>query len=241
MIRRWLGIPIAIAVVVVAATLLVVEKHRPNAHRTAASRLPITHSQKRPSSHLPTATAPSPIRMPHPLEVKVADKYAALLETLTPDMRAQLSDLLANREVVDQTNLSEAAHWERQISLLLREDDYALYEQLRESQLEQARLQAFADQLLPISPLTSRQQHELLLAKLQHTRQVQALELQLDAPRADLSAMESGYARDIAAQGIGHHNRTFLEDVRWVLTEQQRLALERIETDELAKRLRESD
>jgi hypothetical protein len=167
-------------------------------------------------------------------------KYNALLEVLHVAAREKLQQALLARESVNPRDIYEIATYEREISKLLSQDEYALYERLRESEPERAHLERFAQQLAATSPLTGAQERELLVAKLKHKYEVQALELQAN-DRSDLSAMERGYARDIAVRGIDHYTKMFLDDVRVVLTEQQWLALEAFEKASAAHRWRDTE
>jgi hypothetical protein len=146
--------------------------------------------------------------------------------------QARLLKILAAKENLQPENLVQISALDRELSLLLSENDYALYEQLRESDREQSHVHAFAKEVLGTSPLTPQQQDELLLARLKHQRELQALDLQLTADRPDLAPMEASYVRDVATQGIRHYAQAFLADARSILTDQQWLALERFETSE---------
>ncbi len=158
--------------------------------------------------------------------ITIAPKYAALLDQLPPLTASRLRALLAD----------SSARREREISLLLSAEEYSLYEQLRESDAIQAHLQVFANQVQTTSPLHPEQQRALLLAKLNHSTAAQLLVLDPELDRANIPAMERAYARDLAAAGIDHHQRAFLDEVRPLLTAAQwseLLEFERVSIDDL--------
>ena len=168
---------------------------------------------------------------PSPSTTAVPQKYAALLDQLPPMTASQLQALLQP----DTSDLAQLTAREREISLLLSADEYSLYEQLRESADIQTHLQTFADQIQSTHPLHPQQQRALLLAKLNHSAAAQMLTLDPQSAHPDMPAMEHTYARDVAVQGIDHHQRAFLEEVRPALTHEQWLALAEFERAALLK------
>ncbi|GFE80497.1 hypothetical protein GCM10011487_24970 [Steroidobacter agaridevorans] len=158
--------------------------------------------------------------------------YAVLLDQLPPVTVSRLQTLLADSEQV--TDLALLAAREREISLLLSAEEYSLYEQLRGSDAIQAHLQAFANQVETTSPLHPEQRRGLLLAKLNHSTAAQLLVLDSELDEANIPAMERAYARDVAAAGIEHHERAFLDEVRPLLTTEQWSALAEFERASLA-------
>jgi hypothetical protein len=166
---------------------------------------------------------------PAALTATVAAKYAALLAMLPRATQMRLLQVLAAQQRTEPTNLVEIAELERQVSVLLSQSDYALYEQLREADDDRSHVQAFTRQVIETTPLTSEQQHDLLLARLKHQRERQTLALQLEDGRPEAPTMESGYARDVAVEAERHYAQTFLEDARSILNAQQWLALEKFE------------
>jgi hypothetical protein len=223
----WIALGIGVAVLMHVAL-----GRDPVARRSATAHSAVV----RPNKHARAELTVGSVRMTtsqSELDEEVARKYAVLFVALAPDARESLHRILVARESPVQDDAAEAAQWERRLSILLRQDEYALYEQLRESTREQAQLQAFARKVLETAPLTPHQQHELLRAKLRHKQQRETLELQVDTPRPDLSIMEDGYARDVALQGVKHYAREFLDETRTVLSEEQWLALEQFEMSAL--------
>ncbi len=144
-------------------------------------------------------------------------------------MQTQVLHALTLRETED-SSIDAAIEIERQLSRLLDAQQYALYERLRDSQSDQAFVQAFARSLDAELALSESQQRGLLLARLEHLYEVQALELQASVPRDDLATMEREYVRDVALQGIAHHRQQFLQAARAVLTSEQWRALEEFVT-----------
>jgi hypothetical protein len=233
-----------IAISVSAAVLMIFAIGRePAAEQgTSAERLALRLTDHQPPELIARVQTEGPMtRQSNELDTKVAIKYEALLAALTPDTRDQLQRILVAREATQDSDVLEVARWERHVSLLLLEDEYVLYEQLREAESERAHLGAFAQQGLATSPLTSEQQHDLLIAKLKYKRQAQALEFQADTPRLDLPAMENGYARDIGLQGVYHYTRAFLDEVRTVLSDEQWRALEHFEKTAFEQRVHRSE
>lgn len=175
----------------------------------AVASLPKVESREEPSS----------------LSAAVSRKYAALLDQLPPLTASRLRTLLGT----ETSDLAELATREREISLLLSSDEYSLYERLRESADIQAHLQRFTEQVQSTCPLHPEQQRALLLAKLNHSATAQLLALDPAAEQTNLPAMERAYARDVALQGVDHHQRAFLAEMRPVLTSPQWLALAEFE------------
>jgi hypothetical protein len=221
----------ALAVCLAAAMFFAIERHDREVERPATTQP--ESLQVEASLHVaprePLAALGVP-RSPHPVAASVAEKYDPLLVTLAAATREQLGELLIGREAAGTVDLYEITNWERRISLLLLEDEYSLYERLRESQRERAQVRAFAQQLLPTSALTPEQQRALLAAKLQHKDAVQTLELHAESAAMKASGMEREYARDIATQGLIHYERTFLDEARAVLSDEQWVALEQFES-----------
>jgi hypothetical protein len=160
-------------------------------------------------------------------------KYDPLLESLPPHTRDSLKQRLIARETADPAKPTELAERERELSLLLDAERYALYERLRESVEEQAYLDAFARELGNVAALTAEQHRNLLLAKLRHKDATQELEWLIES-RVDLEAMERSYATDIATQGVRHYSQLFIGEASSFLTDQQRLALEGFEAKAIA-------
>jgi hypothetical protein len=177
-----------------------------------------------------TSQDAAPITVPEVrFDPRMAAKYDVLLTSLDPTTRTQLQNALVARETEGHESFEKAAKWEREISLLLREDDYVLYELLRESDRERAEIDALARHLSPSAPLNERQRRDLLIAKLANKYEMQALELRTETQRTDISAMEAGYAHDVAAQGVAHYEHAFRDSARSILTEEQWIALSELE------------
>ena len=154
-----------------------------------------------------------------------ADKYAPLLDPLAPYRRQHVLEALASREVVDTADIVALADRERMLSLVLSNDEYALYEQLRESEQEVESVRALARQLEGSAPLSAEQQRALLMAKLEHKAATAALELTLASTTIEHAGMEEIYATDVATAGLIHHQKQFLDAAHSYLDDTQWLAL----------------
>ena len=155
----------------------------------------------------------------------VADKYAPLLDALAPYRRQHVLEALASREIVDVADIVALADRERMLSLVLSNDEYALYEQLRESAQEIESVRALARALEGNAPLSAEQQRVLLMAKLEHKAATAALELTLASTNIEHAAMEEIYASDVATAGLIHHRQQFLDAAHSYLDDTQWLAL----------------
>ena len=162
----------------------------------------------------------------------VVDKYALLLYTLAPHRHPQLVAALTAREAVDPRDLAASSERERELSRLLSNEEYSLYERLRESDAEQAVLRSFALDLDDSGdPLTPDQQHSLLLAKLAYADAIAALELTIAVNDRSDAGMEQRYATDVATVGLAHYRERFMEETRDFLNEAQWTALAAQEKD----------
>lgn len=155
----------------------------------------------------------------------IAEKYALLLDGLDPSMRPRILAMLAARDNVDPLSSTSIADYERELSLALSGEKYALYEQLRESESEQASIRSFAQRLERTSPLSLEQKHSLLLARLRSGNAIASLELQADMIDGESANMEDIYALDIATAGLAYHRQQFLNQARAFLSDEQWAAL----------------
>lgn len=200
------------------------ERHEPDTESSASSQEGAMAAARTNDRTAPETRAMTSARHASDTDVhrQIAEKYDALLARLDNQARKRLQALLAARESSKDPDTLEH---ERLISLLLPEHDYALYERLRESDHARTRLEMLTQGLSETASLSDQQRRDLLVAMLEHDSELQMLELQLDGSDANVPAMESAYRRDIAAQGLDHHHRAFLEAAKSILDANQWEAL----------------
>jgi hypothetical protein len=164
----------------------------------------------------------------------VLTHYSLLFAATAPATHERLKKLLMARESVATDDLITAAHWERELSLLLGDDLYAFCESLRRARAEHDQILAFSTSVPRNEALTGSQLQELLVAKLKYKDARAALELRAELD-AQLPPMERDYANDITEQALIRHRIEYMDAARTALTEQQWLLLQDFEMQSEAR------
>jgi hypothetical protein len=188
---------------------------------------------------------------------RVEKKYRFLLAELrlTPAQLTQLRELLFEQqqlrdmlapigdEDVKQPP-SERAVLERalaaidaRIRALVDPAQFARYENLRESDVEQGHLNEYSGGVSALAPLSPQQERLILDVRLRHKKRFEAGLRDVGLDRASLSVEERLYAHRNIAQALNEYHDNFLADVRPALTEDQYILLSAYETTEFAREL----
>jgi hypothetical protein len=152
-------------------------------------------------------------------------------------------DAAAAKGVAAQQAALEKA--ERQIRSLLNPGDYATYELLKDSDLEQMKLGEYAGGVSNVAPLSAADRRAILKTKLAYKARFEQLLADSGLKRSNLSPTEREYAYSVTARALEDYKRSYLQEVRQYLSnEEQYVLLSNYEntefTAELAK-LRPAD
>jgi hypothetical protein len=257
--------PIAVAVVITLSALLGglwwLQRPEPASRSATASpshpsaAIALTKARAAPASPRPAVVAPASWD-PHLIE-NVQRKYRYLWADLrlNPQQLEQLHELLLHseqlREVArpsstDETQLDlvEIRRIEQalvgldtQIRRLLDPAQYARYESLRDSDVEQEHLVQYSGGISNFAPLDPAQERAILEARLRHKKRFEAGLRDIGLDRATLSDAERDYAHHNVAQNLQEYRDNFLAEVRPTLTEEQYFMLSSYESSEFAREL----
>ena len=192
------------------------------------------------------------------LTVYVAQKYAPLIDrafqpaALTDGFYAQLREherlsIALNtarqssdpsmRDGVAQLEL-ELARSGEQIRLLLHPTDYAAFEILKDSDVEQFQLDDYAEGIANVAPLDESSRRAVLLTKLQHKRQFRSALLDSGILRKDLDPAARRAAFVSVRRAFEQYTQGYLQEVRQYLPDDAQYALlSNYETTEFAAEL----
>jgi hypothetical protein len=188
---------------------------------------------------------------------RVEQKYRFLFADLrlTAAQLAQLRELLLEQQQLrdmlgpaDDPDLkqtpAERARLERalaaidaRIRALIDAAQFARYETLRESDVEQGHLAQFSGGVSALAPLNPQQERLILEARLRHKERFEAGMRDFGLDRASLSDEERLYAHRNVTQALNEYRDNFLTEVRPALTEDQYFLLSSYETTEFAREL----
>jgi len=188
---------------------------------------------------------------------RVEHKYRYLLgeSRLSPAQLAQLRELLLQREQLHemagvpddedtQLDPAERARIERalggldaRIRTLLDAAQYARYETLRESDVEQEQLSQYSGGVSALAPLNAQQERLILEARLRHKKRFESGLRDFGLDRPSLSVEERNYAHRNVAQTLSEYRDNFLAEVRPALSEDQYFLLSSYESTEFAREL----
>jgi hypothetical protein len=162
-----------------------------------------------------------------------SEKYQFLfddLRYLEARQIGQLREALQMRERLagehESAGQKEAlASVEDQIRGILRPADHATYEMLRESDLEQFKLNEYAGGIGNVAPLSAADRETILKTKLAYKARFRQLLRDSGVERGDLSAAEREYAYSVASQALADFSRGYLQEVRQYLANEEQYAL----------------
>jgi len=172
-----------------------------------------------------------------------AAQLAQLRELLLEQQR--LRDMLGPADDPDlKQDPAERARLERalaaidaRVRALLDPAQFARYETLRESDVEQGHLAQYSGGVSALAPLDPQQERLILDARLRHKKRFEAGMRDFGLDRASLSEEERLYAHSNIAQALDEYRDNFLAEVRPALTEDQYFLLSSYETTEFAREL----
>jgi hypothetical protein len=210
-----------------------------------------------PASSASAPAAAEESRWDPELIKRVEHKYRFLIGELrlTPAQLTELRELLfqqqqlrdmlgpANDPDLKQTP-AERARLERaladidaRIRALIDPAQFARYENLRESDVEQRHLDEYRGGVAAMAPLSPQQERLILEARLRHKKRFEASLRDFGLDQPSLSAEERLYAHRNVAQTLNEYRDDFLAEVRPSLTEDQYFLLSNYETTEFAREL----
>jgi hypothetical protein len=124
---------------------------------------------------------------------------------------------------------------ERDLKQSLHPSDYAIYELLKDSDLEQQHVAQFADGIRGYAPIDDGTQTALLLSRLSYRQRYEQLLADAGLNSMRLSTTERDYARKSASQAMEQYLQEVLSSARTLLNDDQYLALDAYERTELAR------
>jgi hypothetical protein len=138
-------------------------------------------------------------------------------------------ELLLREQLAGQPDSAERARAlaevEARIRGLLHPTDFATYDALKESDLEQFELDDYAGGISNVAPLSAAERRSILRTKLAYKSRFRQLVQDSGLLRADLSAAERRYALDVAARALNAYMRDYLLEVRQYLADDEQYAL----------------
>jgi hypothetical protein len=160
----------------------------------------------------------------------VSEKYQYLFEDLRyldADQIEQLKRaLLARERLTGQASDPAAmARVEEQIRGLLRPADHANYETLKDSDVELFKLNEYAAGISNVAPLSPADRESILKTKLAYKERFRQLLLDSGLQRPDLSRAEREYAFSVTSSALEGYRRSYLQEVRQYLTNEEQFAL----------------
>lgn len=117
------------------------------------------------------------------------------------------------------------ARAEEEIRGLLSPADHATYEMLRESDLELHKLNEYAGGISNVAPLSAADRESILKTKLAYKARFRQLLQDSMIQRRDQSPAEREYAYSITARALEDFRRSYLQEVRQYLTNEEQFAL----------------
>ena len=117
------------------------------------------------------------------------------------------------------------ARAENQIRELLTAADHATYEMLRESDLELLKLNEYAGGISNVAPLSAADRESILKTKLAYKARFRQLLRDSMLQRSDQSPAEREYAYSMTARALEDFRRSYLEEVRQYLANDEQFAL----------------
>jgi hypothetical protein len=205
---------------------------------TAPSQMPVTEVPRaqRDTAHADLTVTPAQTHVAtsdseeSTIAQYAAEKYRYLLDDLRYLQATQVQKLqralLARERLTGQPNDAAAmANIEAEIRGLLRPDDYATYEMLKESDLELFKLNEYAAGITNVAPLSAADRESILKTKLAYKERFRQLLLDSGLQRTDLSAAEREYAYSVTERALDGYRQSYLQEVRQYLTNEEQFAL----------------
>ena len=191
------------------------------------------------AANLPPPAEPTSSALPAPADTEqatvaqyTAQKYQFLLEDLhapQPDRALLLRALLSREEIAGQpdseSRRTALAAAEARIRGLLHPADFATYEALSESDLEQFHLDEYAGGISNVAPLSPDDRKSILRTKLAYKARFRQLVQDSGLLRDDLGAAERVYAYGVVSSALRDYQRSYLQEVRQYLSNDEQFTL----------------
>lgn len=158
----------------------------------------------------------------HSEELQVAllerEHLAIELNTARQRLDAQQRDPIRQYEM-------QLAAADARIRALLHPTDYAVFETLKESDIEQFQLDDYAAGISNIAPLSADERRAILLTKLNYKRDFRQILLDSGLLRDDLSPAARRAALDGVSRALAQYRDSYLAEVRQYLFDDEQYAL----------------
>lgn len=161
-----------------------------------------------------------------------AQKYQFLLDDLhspQADGARLQRELLLHEQLASLPDSAQRARAlaevEARIRGMLHPTDFATYEALKESDLEQFELDDYAGGISNVAPLSAAERRSILRTKLACKLRFRQLVQDSGLLRADLSPAERQYAYEVASRALSGYLRDYLLEVRQYLANDEQYAL----------------
>jgi len=161
-----------------------------------------------------------------------AQKYRYLFDDMhSPQLdRAQLQRVLLLREQLagrpDTADRDGAlVEVDERLRAMLHPADFANYDALKESDLEQFELNDYAGGVSDVTPLTADERKSILRTKLAYKGRFQQLVRDSGLLRKDLSPAERDHAYRVTARALSDYMRDYLLEARQYLANEEQYAL----------------
>lgn len=206
-----------------------------SADRFQSFELPLPRAERAPAPAAPAA----PQTRPPPADSEAAtiaqyaaQKYQYLLDDLhSPQLdQARLRSVLLSREQLagqpDTADREQAlAEVEARIRAMLHPTDFAAYDALKDSDLEQFELNEYAGGVSNVAPLNADERKSILRTKLAYKGRFQQLVQDSGLLRKDLSPAEREHAYGVASRALQDYQASYLQEVRQYLANDEQYAL----------------
>lgn len=256
---RWFAAFGLLLAALFVASLASVNQGAPSElHYPAATAPRVIATNKARSSAAETIDVPSGSGTDAALAVYVAQKYAPLIDTAfhPAALTDAFYDALRERErlaVAVNTSRQSSdrtmrdalpalelalARSDEQIGLLLHPTDFAAFEVLKDSDVEQFQLDDYADGVANVAPLDELSRRAVLLTKLQHKRQFRSALLDSGILRGDLNPAARRAAFVSVQRAFHQYTEGYLQEARQYLRDDaQYTLLSNYESTEFAAEL----
>jgi hypothetical protein len=168
-------------------------------------------------------------------EATVAQYTALKYQYLFDDMHSPVEPvrlqrtLLQREQLAGQPDTAERAQAlaevEGRIRAMLHPTDFATYDALKESDLEQFELKDYADGISNVAPLNADERKSILRTKLAYKGRFQQLVQDSGLLRGDLSAAERDHAYGVTSRALHDYQASYLQEVRQYLANDEQYAL----------------
>jgi hypothetical protein len=159
-----------------------------------------------------------------------SEKYELLLEQLEhlpAEEFAALNLALLRRELLTGNSglREELGQADAAVRAMLRPSEQALFDALKDSDLELFQLNEYAGGISNVAPLSADDRKSILRTKLVYKERFQQLVADSGLARDGLSATEREYALGVVERAMTDYQRSYLQEVRQYLSNDEQFAL----------------